>query len=274
MRGQDRRVYVKQQRRDGKGWSAWHGVAVESTSSPVVRLNGAGVVEVYYRDRKGTLMVSYQEEPNADAYTDWVPVDATLPAMAEIPDFLESREGLRVITTTAGGALTHGFHDDQKRTFGSMSRDTSGFVIAGRPSATVAGDGRVLVFARSMKDNALYYRHTEVGQPGVWSKWRSLGGRLNQSPKAVTLRDGRVQVFVSSWDGIVRHRITDYEKGWSTWKSIVGANLLATPKIAIDKDGFVHVFGIHKNGRVLENIQNKEATVFGGWRDIGTYQVE
>lgn len=278
MRGQDRKLYVKEEKRGEVGFTAWHGIDVKATSAPLVRMNELGIVEIYYRDRTGALKVAYQQEPNSDVYTDWfnvVTADHEDTKALELPLFATTPQGIMVLIVNTKGHLLTGWHDEKERSFSTAFAVDRTLAIKGKAAVAVASDGRIQVFARAEGTDRLHYRHTRTAGSAEWTPWFDLGGKILGSPRALTLSDGRTAVVALSFDGVVRVRTSDWEKGWGEWRSlIVGKALVGIesgPAVVVDKNGFIHVFGLAKNGRVLECIGKPDASAWGEWRDIGTY---
>jgi len=111
-----------------------------------------------------------------------------------------------------------------------------GGIVTSKPSAVLAPDGRLLVFARG-QDHALWF--TDQLAPGSDS-WASLGGVLTSSPAAALAPDGRVLVFARGQDHALW--FTDQlAPGSDSWASLGGV-LTSSPAAASAPDGRVLVF--------------------------------
>jgi len=87
--------------------------------------------------------------------------------------------------------------------------------VLGFPSATSWGPGRLDVFARGDKNNALWHKWKEGNKP--WSAWENLGGVIYQSPSCVSWGPNRIDCLVVGGGGHMYHKWW-YGK-WSGWEN-------------------------------------------------------
>jgi hypothetical protein len=86
--------------------------------------------------------------------------------------------------------------------------DLAGIITAG-PGASSRGINRLDCFVKGA-DNAVWYKWIDVsivhGHPGVWSGWHSLGGVIDNEPRAVSWGPNRIDMFARGMNNHMYHK--------------------------------------------------------------------
>jgi hypothetical protein len=80
--------------------------------------------------------------------------------------------------------------------------------------AVAARGGNHLDLFRLGPDHTLRWSHSSDGT--TWDPWQNLGGMLASNPGAISLGDGRMQVYALGMDGALWYRT--YNSGWGAWE--------------------------------------------------------
>jgi hypothetical protein len=128
--------------------------------------------------------------------------------------------------------------------------------------AVTARSGAQLDLFRLGPDHTLWWCHSTDGL--TWSSWVALGGMLASEPDAVSLGDGRMQVYSLGMDGDLWYRT--YNAGWGTWQRLetpAGVAGNAAPVLVSPATGQVEVYLAGTENRVWSNQHNGSS--WSGW---------
>lgn len=150
------------------------------------------------------------------------------------------------------------------------------FAVAPTAVAIAGGDNEErIALALDRRGGVLYARYRD----GVWEdRWRELGGLTRPAaarPAAVSVVEGRVDVFVVDAAGRVYHGVLDGAE-WGGWAEIGSGFVGEIAVTGWEGDGRIDVFGRTAAGggqgivkhRVWSS--NGEGDWQGGWEDLGT----
>jgi len=121
--------------------------------------------------------------------------------------------------------------------------------------------GTTFMFARGL-DQAIWVR---VVEGGSWKDdWKSLGGTFVSQPSAVSIRQGRADVFAVSTSGATMFKT--YQNGaWDEVWTSIGGSASSPPAVCSLFDGNLNVVVVDSN----KNVLRKNNTEGRGWEPAG-----
>lgn len=135
--------------------------------------------------------------------------------------------------------------------------------FTGVPAATLAKDGRLMVFGRTTNGQTGYF-YQAAPNSGAWHGPLSLGTRqVTSAPAVVGWPDGHLEVFARLPDGTLGQTSqlgATNATGWSGWVSL-GGHLAGPPRAALDDTGHPQVFALGPDGGL-----GVDAYANGRWR--------
>ena len=131
--------------------------------------------------------------------------------------------------------------------------------------AVAARSGNQLDLFRRGPDNTLRWCHSSDGVN--WGSWETLHGMLASGPGAVSLGDGRMQVYALGMDGALWYRT--HSGGWGAWQRLetpegVAGN--AFPVLTSPAEGQVTVYLAGAENRIWSIHHNGSS--WGSWSSI------
>lgn len=232
--------------------------------------------EVAQRTDPGARTIEEQRD-HRKTWTRWMRVGGV---MTSPPSVGRNADGsLEVFFRGADNTLFSVAQDGPNaRKFGSVRRiGTPKFRFAAHPVVATQADGRLTVFALSVKDSSLHFitqaSSPKDGKQSAWptGAWKTLGGKWRGVPAAGLNSDGTMVVMVRSRHGFL---FTARQKQpssplWHLWHN-AGGKLLGSPVIGRNEDGTLQVYARFVDNRLWTLLQNGASTdKWHKWRTIG-----
>jgi len=133
------------------------------------------------------------------------------------------------------------------------------------PPAAVARGGSQLDLFRRGPDNTLWWCTSSDGL--TWDAWQNLGGMLSADPGAISLGEGRMQVYALGFDGALWYRT--YDTSWGAWQRLEtpeGVSGDAFPVLTSPGTDQVVVYLAGTENRIW-SIRH-DGSAWGGWSSI------
>ncbi|MBV9847819.1 MAG: hypothetical protein JOZ47_22515 [Kutzneria sp.] len=153
-----------------------------------------------------------------------------------------------------------------------------------RTPKTVTGPDGLLVLInadstveefRTAEDHSVQHRHETGVSTGTFGPWISLGGNVPGTPAGVTDADGRLEIFVTGFDGAI-YDIWQLSPGgaWSDYLSL-GGHVATDPAASVDVDGRAEVVVTGFDGQLYDIYQTAPNGVRGWsrWVSLGGRQL-
>lgn len=138
--------------------------------------------------------------------------------------------------------------------------------VPGGDLATVSYGIDKLMLLTTSGDGKLWFR--THSPPEVWSDWQHVGGELASGPGAVSIADGRVDVFARDRrNQLVRTTFTE-NVGWSGWSNIGGA-FTGTPSASSWGGNRINIFFRTPTGSLAQIYSDNAGESWSDWADLG-----
>jgi hypothetical protein len=122
----------------------------------------------------------------------------------------------------ARGGDGHTWHNYLQNSWGGWEY-IGGDLLAGTgPTVSSWAAGRLDLFVTGAHDSYLWHRYWQNG----WGRWEPIGGHLTSSPAAVSMGNGRIDIFARGNEGHTWHQW--WANGWGKWEDIGGQLLPGT----------------------------------------------
>jgi hypothetical protein len=155
----------------------------------------------------------------------------------------------------------------------------------GTPTAQLNGvssvgqniDGRLVVFVSSQRTGELWHLW-QTTPNGTWSSWDSLynppGTGFSSNAAVGQNADGRLEVFLIGYDGVLWHRWQTAPGGswypsWFSSGKPSAANLQYDPTVVNNTDGRLEVFAVDTNGILWHLWQTTPNGTWSSWDSLG-----
>ncbi|MFI8769131.1 family 43 glycosylhydrolase [Streptomyces sp. NPDC053792] len=263
-------LHHRVQRPDG-GWYDWEEFGGPAGAAPAVARDAGGRLQVFAPSPGGASFARRrQRSPGSTAWDAWEPGFGG--AAGAPPAVAANADGrLEVFVLAAGGSgILHRWQEspDGSGTDGAWTGAWHTFGTAAGTAPRVArdGSGRLTVAAIGPSGVGTFSRRQTVPSGG-WDGWQPLFGWSAAAPAFALNADGRLEAFSLSPGGArLSHRWQVAPGGsWDPGAEFgePGVGLAATPAVAPDATGRIHVFAVTAEGRVRTRVQDRPS---GGWR--------
>ncbi|WP_426403160.1 family 43 glycosylhydrolase [Streptomyces sp. R-07] len=263
-------LHHRVQRPDG-GWYDWEEFGGPAGAAPAVARDAGGRLQVFAPSPGGASFARRrQRSPGSTAWDAWEPGFGG--AAGAPPAVAANADGrLEVFVLAAGGSgILHRWQEspDGSGTDGAWTGAWHTFGTAAGTAPRVArdGSGRLTVAAIGPSGVGTFSRRQTVPSGG-WDEWQPLFGWSAAAPAFALNADGRLEAFSLSPGGArLSHRWQVAPGGsWDPGAEFgePGVGLAATPAVAPDATGRIHVFAVTAEGRVRTRVQDRPS---GGWR--------
>ncbi|MER7952612.1 family 43 glycosylhydrolase [Streptomyces sp. NPDC096079] len=257
-------LHHRAQRPDG-GWYDWEEFGGPAGAAPAVARDAAGRLEVFASaPGAASFARRRQRSPGAALWDAWEPGFGG--AAGAPPVVAANADGrLEVFVLAVGGSGIR--HRWQESPAGAWSGAWQAFGTAAGTAPRVArdGSGRLTVVAVGPSGVGTFYRRQAVPSGG-WEDWRPLFGWSAAAPALAAGADGCLEAFSLAPGGArLSHRRQVSPGGsWDPGGEFgePGVVLAATPSVALDSTGRLHVFAVTAEGRVRTRVQERPD---GGW---------
>ncbi|MFC9399034.1 family 43 glycosylhydrolase [Streptomyces sp. NPDC057027] len=258
-------LHHRPQRSDG-GWDDWEEFGGPAGAAPAVARDAAGRLEVFASSPGAASFARRrQRSPGSAVWDAWEPGFGG--AAGAPPAVAANADGrLEVFVLAVGGSGIR--HRWQESPGGTWTGAWHPFGTAAGTAPRVAGDGsgRLTVAAIGPSGAGTFFRRQTVPSGG-WDDWQPLFGWSAAAPALAVNADGRLEAFSLSPGGArLSHRWQVTPGGsWDAGGEFgePGTVLAATPSVALDATGRIHVFAVTAEGRIRTRVQDRPS---GGWR--------
>ncbi|MFE5592759.1 family 43 glycosylhydrolase [Streptomyces sp. NPDC056549] len=258
-------LHHRVQRPDG-GWYDWEEFGGAAGAAPAVARDAAGRLEVFASaPGAASFARRRQRSPGSTLWDAWEPGFGG--AAGAPPVVAANADGrLEVFVLAAGGSGIR--HRWQEAPAGAWTGAWHAFGTAAGAAPRVArdGTGRLTVAAVGPSGVGTFFRRQAVPSGG-WEEWQPLFGWSAAAPAFAANADGRLEAFSLSPGGArLSHRWQTAPGGsWDPGGEFgePGVALAATPSVAPDSTGRLHVFAVTAEGLVRTRVQERPS---GGWR--------
>jgi len=179
-------------------WSGWEDLGGIITSGVGVSSWGSGRLDCFVKGQDNHMWHKWY----SGSWSGWEDLGGIIDGTPAAVSWGSGR-----IDCFARGMDNHMWH---KSYSGSWSgwEDLGGIITDG-PAAAAWATNRSDTFAKGA-DNALWYKWRDAtvvhNHAGVWSRWQSLGGIIDDQPGAVSWGPGRIDVFVRGMNNHMWHK--------------------------------------------------------------------
>ncbi|MFD8209668.1 family 43 glycosylhydrolase [Streptomyces sp. NPDC059695] len=257
-------LHHRVQRPDG-GWSDWEEFGGPAGAAPAVARDADGRLEVFASaPGAASFARRRQRSPGSVAWDAWEPGFGG--AAGAPPVVAANADGrLEVFVLAAGGSgIRHRWQESPGGAW-TGAWNPFGTAAGGAPRAARDGSGRLTVAAVGPSGLGTFVRRQAVPSGG-WEEWQPLFGWSAAAPALAAGADGRLEAFSLSPGGArLSHRRQTVPGGsWDSGGEFgePGVGLAATPSVALDSTGRLHVFAVTAGGRVRTRVQERPG---GGW---------
>ncbi len=147
--------------------------------------------------------------------------------------------------------------------------------IGSKPTIASWGDGRIDIFVRGLRDNALWHQTWESSR---WLGWENLGGGMVFGPAAVSWGPRRIDVFIVGLDGYSVWQLACAGLtavpcrggNWSPWAPYGGylpVKAAGDLALASTGDGRLDIFALGGDSAIWH--QNWDGSRWVGWESLG-----
>ncbi|MFI1187491.1 hypothetical protein [Streptomyces californicus] len=314
VRGEDGTVHRRAHDPEKNTWGAWADTGGKAAGDPVTARNLNKRTVVFARRDSGRIW--YQRQQADGAWSEWKSLDALpgttaagTPAVVANDNTYSSpapnKEGvvrgntdgrLELFVRGADDKIWHCVQKDPNGTNWSAWEPLPGD-WTGNPTAAVAGDGRISVFARKPDGRLRMTAQKRPSTPDTslppdnWAGWKEIGTghtgnvavALNNRKKGTFLQvfgnrsDGGLWTVTQSAPGTAKNPTGD----WATGKAQrIGPAVPGRPTVIAHSDGRLAAYGVNADGYVAYRTQTSSSTQdapngiwAAGWKPLGDRQV-
>jgi hypothetical protein len=248
VRGGDNSIWRNRRAPAGgyDGWRPMHGTA---KTEPLLVPNADGHFDAVVVQPDGVVAKSWQVAPDGAWVQDGQFFAMDMAAGLRVqsrPAYALNADGrVELFALTDQGRLAHAWQLEPNGSFSPWFELGVAGTFAGAPAATRNRDGRLEVFVRG---GAFLYHAWQTQPGGAWTAGGQAlpvadGRALATSPAAVTNADGRLEVFVTGDDGVIRHAWQGAPGGdFSLLYPLGPRTASSSPSVLLHADGRLEVF--------------------------------